>query len=335
MVQTFACYGDSVVCGVVADNLQAAGFELADSIEAADVVFTYCLAQDQLEDAYWGTKGILHMVKQGCVMVDLSASTPGFAKENYAMARVSEVQALDAPITVMDVTSEHAFDDSANLVMLVGGESDVVEAMMPMLTAIAQTVRPMGVPGNGQLAKVSQTIQLGAQLVALVESHAICRANGEHALVSVQAAVEDGLASPKVAALCRAIEGREFHGTYTTQVLLSELQAVMNASEDTDVVLPQAEACLRLVELFLVVGGTDMNATALGLMYADKDECDRYHLDWSRAENLYQQGHDDEDDELYDEPYDEGVSGEAAADPYLDDGYQVTYHDGYRTLSSN
>lgn len=329
MVRSFAFFGDSAVCGVLADNLQAAGFELADSVEEADAVFTYCLSQDQLEDAYWGTKGVLHMMKQGGVMVDLSPSTPGFAKENYAMARVSEVQALDAPITVTDITSEHAFGDSSNLVMLVGGESDVVETMMPMLTAIAQTVRPMGVPGNGQLAKVSQTIQLAAQLVALVESHAICRANGEHALEAVQAAVEDGLASPKVEALCRCIEGRDFHGSYTTQVLLSELQAVMNASEDTDVVLPQAEACLRLVELFLVVGGTDMNATALGLVYADKDECERYHLDWSRAENLYEQDHDDEeDDELYEQP-------EVPADENLDDGYQVTYHDGYRTLSSN
>jgi 3-hydroxyisobutyrate dehydrogenase len=329
MVRSFAFFGDSAVCGVLADNLQAAGFELADSVEQADAVFTYCLSQDQLEDAYWGTKGVLHMMKQGGVMVDLSPSTPGFAKENYAMARVSEVQALDAPITVADITSEHAFSDSSNLVMLVGGESDVVETMMPMLTAIAQTVRPMGVPGNGQLAKVSQTIQLAAQLVAVVESHAICRANGEHALESVQAAVEDGLASPKVEALCRCIEGRDFHGSYTTQVLLSELQAVMNASEDTDVVLPQAEACLRLVELFLVVGGTDMNATALGLVYADQDECKRYHLDWSRAENLYEQDHDDDEDEdLYEQPA-------APIDENLDDGYQVTYHDGYRTLSSN
>lgn len=330
IMQSFAFYGDSAVCGILADNLQAAGFQLSDSIEAADAVFTYCLTQNQLEEAYWGNDGLLHKVKKGCVMVDLSPSTPSFAKENYALARVSEVQALDAPITVSDITSEHAFGDADNLVMLVGGESDVVESMMPLLSSVASTVRPMGVPGNGQLAKVAQTIQLAAQLVALVESHAICRANGEQALGAVQAAVEDGLMSAQVEALCRAIETRDFTGSYTTQVMLSELQAVMNASEDTDIVLPQAEACLRLVELFLVVGGSDMNAPALGLVYAGKDECDRYHLDWSRAENLYEQDHDDGEDEA-------DIDADAPA-LFNDDnaeGYQVTYHDGYRTLTTD
>ncbi|MGI6591581.1 MAG: NAD(P)-binding domain-containing protein [Eggerthellaceae bacterium] len=294
MAQSFAFYGDSVIGQVISENLQSAGFPLADSMEQADAVFTYCLTQQQLEDAYWETDGILSKAKRDCCLVDLSPSTPSFAKELYSLARVSELQALDAPLTVKDITSTHAFSDAGNLTILVGGEGEIIDRMMPMLTTIAQTVRPMGVPGNGQLAKVAQTIQLSAQLVALVESHAICKANQESAQNAVDAAVGDGLVSPQLSRLCAAIESRDFQGTYTSQVLLSELQAVTNASEDTDVVLPQSEACLRLVELFLVVGGTDLNATALGLMYADKDECDRYHLDWSRAESLYSQSDDDE-----------------------------------------
>lgn len=324
MATSFAFYGDSAIGQVIAGNLQAAGFDLADSMETADAIFTYCLTQQQLEDAYWETDGILSKAKKDCCLVDLSPSTPSFAKELYALARVSEFQALDAPLTVRDITSEHAFGEADDLVLLVGGEEEILERMNPMLFAIAHSVRFMGVPGSGQLAKVAQTIQLSSQLVALVESHAICRANKEHAINAVSAAVEDGLLSPYAGRLCSAIEERRFQGTYSAQVLLSELQAVLNASEDTDVVLPQSEACLRLVELFLVVGGTDMNATALGLVYADKEESDSYHLDWSRAENLYQQGHDDDDDDGY-EPH-------ADFDDFDgDDGYTG----GFGAFSSN
>ncbi len=326
MVKSFAFYGDSAVGQVLAENLQAAGFELADSMETADAIFTYCLTQQQLEDAYWDTDGILSKAKKDCCLVDLSPSTPSFAKELYALARVSELQALDAPLTVKDITSQKAFGDAGDVILLVGGEEEILDRMKPMLSALAHSIRFMGVPGSGQLAKVSQTIQLSAQLVALVESHAICRANEEKAFDAVSAAVDDGLLSPYAARLCRAVEDREFNGTYSAQVLLSELQAVLNTSEDTDVVLPQSEACLRLVELFLVVGGTDMNATALGLVYADKKESDAYHLDWSRAETLYQQGHDDDDDD--DGEYDPRTEFD---DFEGDDGYAG----GYGAFSSN
>ena len=59
-------------------------------METADAIFTYCLTQQQLEDAYWDTDGILSKAKKDCCLVDLSPSTPSFAKELYALARVSE-----------------------------------------------------------------------------------------------------------------------------------------------------------------------------------------------------------------------------------------------------
>lgn len=300
MARSFAFYGDRALGQIISENLQHAGFPLADSLEQADTVFTYFLTQQQLEDAYWETDGILSIGKSDCCFVDLSPSTPSFAKELYALARVSDAQALDAPLSVKDLTKEHTFSDPSNLTLLVGGESEVIERMMPMLTAIAETVRPMGAPGMGQLAKVAQTVQRAAELVALVETHAICQALQASAQDPTDAAVEDGVVAPHLSRLCTAIETRHFHGSYSARVLLSELQAVMNASEDTDVVLPQSEACLRLVELFSIVGGTDLNAAALGLMYADKEECAQYHLDWSRAESLYQLGTDDEED-LFDD----------------------------------
>ena len=259
------------------------------------------LRSSWLEDAYWDTDGILSKAKKDCCLAWYSSpSTPSFAKELYALARVSELQALDAPLTVKDIASQKAFGDAGDVVLLVGGEEEILERMKPMLSALAH-FHPIHGRSRflGQLAKVSQTIQLSAQLVALVESHAICRANEEQAFDAVSAAVDDGLLSPYAARLCRAVEDCGFQRhVFCRRSWLSELQAVLNTSEDTDVVLPQSEACLRPVELFLVVGGTDMNATALGLVYADKKESERTTtLDWSRAETLYQQGHDDDDDD--------------------------------------
>lgn len=327
MVESFAFYGDSAIGQVIAGNLQRAGFRLAEDIASADAVFTYCLTQQQLEDAYWETDGILSQAHADACVVDLSPSTPSFAKELYALARAADQQALDAPLCVADITSEHAFAHPENLSVLVGGEAEILDRMQPMLQAIAGKVRHMGVPGCGQIAKAAQTLQFAAQLVSLVEANALCQVNDETALAAVHAAVEDGLAAPRVERLCRALVERDFRGSYTAQVLRAELEAAQNAAEDADLVLPQAEACQRLVELFMVVGGTDLNATALGLLFAGEEERKQYHLDWSRAESLYHQ-HEHDDDDGDDDNYDPRTDYD---DYEADDGYAG----GYGGFSSN
>lgn len=53
-------------------------------------------------------------------------------------------------------------------------------------------------------------------------------------------------------------------------------------------ILPQAEACYRLMELLALVGGIDLNPAGLKLVFADEETTNRYGLDWSRAEGAFE-----------------------------------------------
>ena len=121
---------------------------------------------------------------------------------------------------------------------------------------------------------------------------------------AMKAAVDDGLLPANLLHVFEAVSQKHFHGTYTAQVMMSEIAAVLNGADDSDLILPQAEACLHLVELFMVVGGTDLNVTALSLVYGDEEECKEHGLDWSRAEGIY--GDDDGEDDDVDDEEDEG-----------------------------
>lgn len=312
MNATFVFSGDAYVGEIIAKKLTDAGFVLAEDMSHADYVFTYCLTQTELEDAYFESDGALHLAKEGACFVDLSPSSPSFAKEVYALAQVSEMEAIDAPLVIKDICDHDAFGNRDNLVMLVGAEDEVFDKAKPLLEALAATVRHLGMPGSGQLAKSVQTVQLAAQLVSLIEGWAIGKANSADIAQAMEAAVADGFVAPPLMKVYQAIADSHFHGTYTAQVLMSEIAAVLNGADDEDLILPQAEACMHLVELFMVVGGTDLSATALSLVYGDEEECKEHGLDWSRAENLYDGGHEhhhdhehDEDDEEYDDDEDE------------------------------
>ena len=307
MNTSFAFAGDQVVGQVFARKLQDAGYVLAAGLASADYIFTYALTQTQVEDIYLGTGGAIESAKEGCCLVDLSPSTQTLAKEVFAIARVNELQAIDAPVVLKDPCEHDAFGNADNVMLLVGGEDDAVDDAMPLLRAISSDVRPMGLPGSGQLAKAMCTVQQASSIVSLVEARALAKAQGEDAVEAVDAAVDAGFAPAGARGVYRAMVDGHFHGTYSCSVLMAELTAVMNGAEEIDLVLPQAEACQHLLELFLVVGGADLAVPALALAYAADDESASYGLDWSRADGMYEHDHEhgqSHDHDRYDE-YDE------------------------------
>lgn len=334
MNKSFAFVGDLGFGELCARRLQEAGFVLAAGVASADYVFSYCLTQTQLEDLYLGTGGVIESAKEGCCLVDLSPSTMTLAKEIYAIARVNELQAVDAPIVLKDVCAHDAFGDAGNVMVLAGGEDEAFADVEPLLRVLADDVRYMGLPGSGQLAKAMCTVQLGASIVSLVEARALAKVQGETAADAVRAAVDAGFMPEGAIAVYQAMVDGHFHGTYSCQELMAELTAVMHQSEEAQIVLPQAEACQRLLELFLVVGGAGLAVPALALAYASDEESDPYGLDWSRADGIYEHEHDHDHDHDYDE-------GQGRYDEYDEYGYDYGFEDdedgyaGFGGFSSN
>ena len=105
-----------------------------------------------------------------------------------------------------------------------------------------------------------------------------------------------GAATPVAEQVLAAVNTGRFDGTYTVEMFMAELSAALTAADDVDLILPQAEACLHLLELLAVIGGTDKAPAALALVYGEEKACAEAGLDWTRAEQAY----GDADDELDD-----------------------------------
>ena len=287
--QTFVFVGDTEIGAKLTAHLTAAGFEPAAGLSDADAVFTYYETQSGLEDVYLGDGGLLSETKEDVLLIDMSPTTPTFAKELFAIGRVSERHVVDAPLVVGDVTREDAFGTPSNLMMFVGAESETFDVVEPMLRAIAHQVEYMGNPGAGQTAKVAATLQDAAGIAALIEAYTSLINADEHLdfdeyLDGLQGV---GAIAPKHVAVFEAVRARRFVGSYTLQILMAELGAALTAMDDLDIILPQAEACFYLLELLALVGGNEYNPAALSLAYADEETCNQFGIDWSRAEDAF------------------------------------------------
>ena len=73
---------------------------------------------------------------------------------------------------------------------------------------------------------------------------------------------------------------------------MAQLSASLMAADDADLILPQAEAAMHLLELLAVIGGSDKGLASLSLVYGSEKRCAEHGLDWTRAEGAF--GEDDE-----------------------------------------
>ena len=299
MVNTFVFVGNTNVGNELASNLLEAGFHAADGIESADVVFTFTSFLDDTEEVYFGSEGMIAKAQEGTYLVNLSPATPSLTHEINALAQVSNMFAIDAPLFVHDIGREHAFADKANVSMFVGGVESDISAVQAMLDALSANVVMCGDAGTGQLAKAAASLQRCAAVLGLIEADSLCRVceNDEVAAALVARTLAVGAGSVELANYYAAVVGRQINSSYAADIMLGEIVAALSAADDVQLILPQAESAEYLLQLLCTIGGVEKSTAALALIYGEEAECARYGLDWTRAEINYDEYDDEGEDE--------------------------------------
>lgn len=175
-----------------ADALLETGATWADSPAAvasnSDVVFTMVGYPSDVREVILGSQGALGAARPGAVLVDMSTSEPSLAVEIAERASETGVHALDAPVSGGDVGARNA-----TLSIMVGGPSDVFEAVRPCLEVMGATIVLQGGHGAGQHTKMMNQVLIASNMVGVCEALLYAyRANLD--LESVLASVSGGAA---------------------------------------------------------------------------------------------------------------------------------------------
>lgn len=131
---------------------------------ASDVIFTIVGFPPDVREVYLGDKGILKGAKPGNVMVDMTTTEPSLALEIYEQARAQGVSSVDAPVSGGDVGAREA-----RLSIMVGGDSEVVETIMPLLEAMGKNIVHQGAAGAGQHTKMCNQITIAGTMIGVCE----------------------------------------------------------------------------------------------------------------------------------------------------------------------
>ena len=137
----------------------------ADVAKNSDVIFTIVGFPSDVRETYLGKDGICSVLQKGQIVVDMTTSQPSLAKEIAAVAAEKGAISLDAP-----VSGGQAGAEGAKLTIMVGGEADGYEKVLPMFQKLGKSVTRLGDAGCGQHCKLVNQILIAGHMLALAES---------------------------------------------------------------------------------------------------------------------------------------------------------------------
>ncbi|MCL2791478.1 MAG: NAD(P)-dependent oxidoreductase [Spirochaetaceae bacterium] len=138
----------------------------------SDIVFSIVGYPKDVEEIYFGENGIL----KGCssnreasgkskYLVDMTTTKPSLSIEIYNKAKEIGCYALDAPVSGGDVGAREA-----GLTIMVGGDKNIYDFLMPVFSHIGKNIKYAGKAGSGQNTKMCNQIAITGVIIGMCES---------------------------------------------------------------------------------------------------------------------------------------------------------------------
>ena len=133
--------------------------------ENSNVVFTMVGFPQDVREVYFGATGVVAGTRRGHVLVDMTTTAPSLAQEIYAATKTKGASALDAPVSGGDVGARNA-----TLSIMVGGDKDAFNAVLPLLQVLGKSIIHQGGAGAGQHVKLCNQIVIAGTMIGVCES---------------------------------------------------------------------------------------------------------------------------------------------------------------------
>lgn len=120
------------------------------------------------EKVYTGEGGLLKSAGRGHIFIETSTVTPSFARNIAEAAKSEGLDMIDAAIGG-GVPQARA----ATISLVVGGPSEIIQKVMPVLEAVSSKVIHVGPVGSGMAAKIVNNVVSHANMVTICEAMAL------------------------------------------------------------------------------------------------------------------------------------------------------------------
>ena len=212
-----------------------------EAAQNANLIVTMVSDTPDVEAVILGDEGIIHGVKSGSILVDMSTISPSVTREMAEKLAEKEVHMLDAPVSG---GSEGAKEGT--LSVMVGGEEEVLERVRGVLEHLGETITLVGPVGSGQVTKAINQVIIAGTYAAVAEGMAIGLAAGLD-IEAAHRAVSGGAAGSWVLTnRANNMIQNDYPLGFRTRLHRKDLGIALETAEELGVAIPTAAYVAQL-----------------------------------------------------------------------------------------
>ena len=201
--------------------------------ERSEIVFTMVTNTAAVRAVTDGPDGILAGLAPGKVYVDQSTASPDNTRALAARVAEAGADMLDAPVSGSVITLEQG-----KLSVMVGGDEDVFNRVLPVLEAIGPKVFHVGPNGAAVTIKIASNLQLAVQMLAFSEGVLLAEKSGIPRAKAVEVLLGTVVASPMVTYRGPFVLGQPDEAWFNVNMMQKDMILALELGRQLDVPLP-------------------------------------------------------------------------------------------------
>jgi 3-hydroxyisobutyrate dehydrogenase len=208
----------------------------AELIQQTDVVIIMVTDDNAINDLFNGDIGLLTAGVSNKIIINMSTVSPAISKEMAEKAREQGNHYLDAPVSGSVKQAE-----TAQLVIMTGGEEAVFEQVKPILEKMGKMAVYLGETGAGNTAKLAINTLLSFHAQGLAEAVLLAKNNGIQPDVLLNLLNNGAMANPFMKIKGEAIINNNYAAAFSLNNIVKDLKLAKDAGLST----PMGEAALN------------------------------------------------------------------------------------------
>ena len=249
-----------------ADGLLALGAKWAsspaESVRGADIAISMVGYPNDVEEVWRGPQGFMSSAKPGCVLIDMTTSSPALARSLAVEAAAKGFGPLDAPVSGGDRGAREG-----TLTIMAGGAQKDFDFAQPVFAAMGKTIVLQGAPGTGQLCKLANQIGIASGMIAMAEALAFARATGLNLETTLRSISGGGASSWALLNLAPRVFKGDFAPGFYVKHFVKDIGLALDVCREQKVSLPGLELAAKLYAEVVAAGEGDAGTQALARLY--------------------------------------------------------------------
>jgi len=249
-----------------ADGLLALGAKWAsspaESARGADIAISMVGYPNDVEEVWRGPQGFMSSARPGCVLIDMTTSSPALARSLAVEAAAKGFGPLDAPVSGGDRGAREG-----TLTIMAGGAQKDFDFAQPVFAAMGKTIVLQGGPGTGQLCKLANQIGIASGMIAMAEALAFARATGLNLETTLRSISGGGASSWALINLAPRVLKGDFAPGFYVKHFVKDIGLALDVCREQKVSLPGLELAAKLYAEVVAAGEGDAGTQALARLY--------------------------------------------------------------------